>query len=527
MKPGRALMARRLGTALVDIRSLVGDHRGHRAAAFPLTTLPVLRLGFRLAGIFCLLVGCSRPLPQDALLVTQTPNEPVDSPARSTLDVLYPIGTRIALVSDSSAGAKSVRVLSSGLIAAGEPRVSYDGLRIVFSGKRTSEGDWQIYETRTTGGTIKCLTTAAGGAMNPALLGDGSLLYVSPVPATNERAGTVPSALYVQPRNGIARQLSFSSVNISSPTVLSDGRIMFVSSQPMGAGATWLSLKGGGQSAEPLPENGQALYTINNDGTEVSAYAGQHDRPAAIRRPRQLPDGRIVFLSDNQAEFVASARPFNSRASLLPGAPGRVCSVEPALNGDLLLCSNTSRGSNECFGTTTLFRISAPGNFAPLLIDSNWNTIEAVPAAASRRPMGRLSIVDLSRSTGQILCLNANYTTHRSSAASSNTARSIRIFTTGEPGKEVRLGEVEVQADGSFMAEVPADVPLGFEAVDATGTVLRHVEPLVWVRPGENRSCVGCHEPHNHSPHNARPLAVRMPVPKLIGNHVSVARAAN
>jgi hypothetical protein len=141
--------------------------------------------------------------------------------------------------------------------------------------------------------------------------------------------------------------------------------------------------------------------------------------------------------------------------------------------------------------------------------------------------MGRLSIVDLSRSTGQILCLNANYTTHRSSAASSNTARSIRIFTTGEPGKEVRLGEVEVQADGSFMAEVPADVPLGFEAVDATGTVLRHVEPLVWVRPGENRSCVGCHEPHNHSPHNARPLAVPMPVPKLIGNHVSVARAAN
>jgi hypothetical protein len=65
------------------------------------------------------------------------------------------------------------------------------------------------------------------------------------------------------------------------------------------------------------------------------------------------------------------------------------------------------------------------------------------------------------------------------------------------------------------MAEVPADLPLGFEALDDHRQVLRRVAPMIWLRPGENRSCVGCHAPHNHSPHNQRPLAVRVPVPLL------------
>jgi hypothetical protein len=79
------------------------------------------------------------------------------------------------------------------------------------------------------------------------------------------------------------------------------------------------------------------------------------------------------------------------------------------------------------------------------------------------------------------------------------------------PGNISALGEVPVQADGSFLAEVPADVPIGFEALDENGRVLRHEAPMIWVRPAENRSCIGCHEPHNRSPHNHRPLAVNAP----------------
>ena len=72
-----------------------------------------------------------------------------------------------------------------------------------------------------------------------------------------------------------------------------------------------------------------------------------------------------------------------------------------------------------------------------------------------------------------------------------------------------------MQADGSFLAEVPADVPLGFETLDDNGRVLRREAPMIWVRPAENRSCIGCHEPHNRAPHNHRPLAVNVPIPCL------------
>jgi len=39
------------------------------------------------------------------------------------------------------------------------------------------------------------------------------------------------------------------------------------------------------------------------------------------------------------------------------------------------------------------------------------------------------------------------------------------------PGNISVLGEVPVQADGSFLAEVPAEVPIGFESLDENGRV--------------------------------------------------------
>jgi hypothetical protein len=89
------------------------------------------------------------------------------------------------------------------------------------------------------------------------------------------------------------------------------------------------------------------------------------------------------------------------------------------------------------------------------------------------------------------------------------------VLAQASPGNISSLGEVPVQADGSFLAEVPADVPIGFETLDENGRVLRHEAPMIWVRPAENRSCIGCHEPHNRSPQNHRPLAVSVPITSL------------
>jgi hypothetical protein len=139
-----------------------------------------------------------------------------------------------------------------------------------------------------------------------------------------------------------------------------------------------------------------------------------------------------------------------------------------------------------------------------------------VELAPHPQPKGRISSMDLTKHTGHILCLDANYSSGASQPGGANPAAAhVRVIAEIAPGNYCVLGELPVQADGSFMAEVPANVPLGFETLDVDHRVLRRETPMTWVRPGENRSCIGCHEPRNRSPRNHRPLAVSVPVPCL------------
>ena len=62
------------------------------------------------------------------------------------------------------------------------------------------------------------------------------------------------------------------------------------------------------------------------------------------------------------------------------------------------------------------------------------------------------------------------------------------------PGKQV-LGTVPVEADGSAFFEVPARTPVLFQALNAQGRAVQTMRSLVYLQPGEHRSCIGCHEP--------------------------------
>jgi len=61
------------------------------------------------------------------------------------------------------------------------------------------------------------------------------------------------------------------------------------------------------------------------------------------------------------------------------------------------------------------------------------------------------------------------------------------------PGKQV-LGTVPVEADGSAFFEVPARTPVVFQALNAQGRAVQTMRSLVYLQPGEHRSCIGCHE---------------------------------
>jgi hypothetical protein len=170
------------------------------------------------------------------------------------------------------------------------------------------------------------------------------------------------------------------------------------------------------------------------------------------------------------------------------------------------------RGPSATFAVCRV-RAEAPEAVTLLFDDPAWHEVEAAWLAARPAPQGHMSSMDPRRPTGTLLCLDVNETAYTAGPATHAAAR-VR-FAVWREGREQGLGELRPHADGSFMVEVPADTPLVIEAYDETGRLVRRCPPLVWLRPGENRACVGCHEPHHRAPRNVRPLAANEPPAKL------------
>ena len=86
------------------------------------------------------------------------------------------------------------------------------------------------------------------------------------------------------------------------------------------------------------------------------------------------------------------------------------------------------------------------------------------------------------------------------------------------------LGYAPIEPDGSFKLQVPADVPLALQVVDAKGRGIQTHTNWIQVRPGERRTCDGCHSPRRGAALNSgavvntQPAALR---PALAGQHQS------
>ena len=65
------------------------------------------------------------------------------------------------------------------------------------------------------------------------------------------------------------------------------------------------------------------------------------------------------------------------------------------------------------------------------------------------------------------------------------------------------LGYAPIEPDGSFKLNVPADTPIALAVVDAQGRALQTHTNWIQVRPGERRTCDGCHSPRRGAPINS------------------------
>jgi hypothetical protein len=73
------------------------------------------------------------------------------------------------------------------------------------------------------------------------------------------------------------------------------------------------------------------------------------------------------------------------------------------------------------------------------------------------------------------------------------------------------VGYAPIEPDGSFKLLVPADVPLALAVVDAKGRALQTHLNWIQVRPGERRTCDGCHSPRRGAALNSGTVVNTMP----------------
>lgn len=358
--------------------------------------------------------------------------------------------------------------LVPGFAASADSAVSFDGQRVLFSGKKKADDPWQIWEVPLASGEARRVISAAEDCVRPFYLPDDRVVYARKLSGrfvieVVDLAGGKPLALTYGPANYL-------------PTdILRDGRILFEAAYPLGGDA--------------VPE----IYTVYSDGSGVESYRCDHG--TARHSGRQI-GGDVVFASSHGLARFTSARA--QEVAISAPAGEYAGDVADTSSGDWLLAWRSE--ARQPFQ----LRKWTPGAAAlqTLATEKDNNVVQPVVIAArsvpNRHPSG---LHDWNNAN--LLCLNAYTSKYPFAAGSIHT---VRMYTHDASGNIRLLGTAPVERDGSFFVQVPTEQPLQIELLDSTDKTLKRESGFFWMRRGEQRGCVGCHAGPETAPENAVPM---------------------
>lgn len=376
------------------------------------------------------------------------------------------------------------QVITSAFEWAGSPSVSFDGKKILFSGRMKGENQSQIWQRDLLTGDLTQITHIQMSCDFP--LYAGCLFHLDDKAPVDQiiflgKTGN-KTRLFVCGLDGESpEQISFNLYSERQPEILDNGRIVFVSTRQDGS---------------------SQLLALNNDGTDLQVFA-RTEKPFQLF-PRLGPD-RLFFLETNgipEHENIASAsclsyvtlrRPTKSYRNLVTLDQGVFSEPCPLPDGSLIIGFQQDQQSEF-----DLFRLDPEtGQKRELILHTpGWHCIGARPVLTRPKVKGRSTVVDLKKETGVFFCMDVNESTDIFKRNQENhPARQVRILEGNpETGLEMVLGTAPIEEDGSFHVEVPAKTPLRFELLDQQGDLLASQKSWSWVLPNEKRGCIGCHE---------------------------------
>jgi HEAT repeat protein len=417
--------------------------------------------------------------------------------------------------------------------------VSWDGRRVIFA-KRGGKDDpwWHIWEIGVDGTGLRQITKGPYHDVQPAYLGDGRIvLSTSRIGMRDEYHGYLATGLAVMNADGGGlRCVGFNLGRDNEPSVLPDGRILF---SRLDLFYSRLKTELTVQAVAPDGTRNVTLYGPERRDfwrqvTRTSGEKGWGEVPPRHRvlrltQPQALADGRILCASTGGLVAVGPSR---YEEQFLPHDKSYAVTSPFPLPDGRILCAASKKEAKVDLG---LYLMDATtGKLVPLYNDPATAEFEPRPVLARPRPAAAAEAPVSRAYTARLFCNSAavslepeparrgrlvrviegqpifgRHATHRSSPVpgwKNHTGTHARI-----------LGTVPLAADGSFFLEVPADRLVHLQVLDADRQVVGNQLVWMYARPGETRSCVGCHEyPDSTAPRRPlRQAAAVTPIPCL------------
>jgi len=405
---------------------------------------------------------------------------------------------------------------------AGEVDLNWDGGRFLFT--QSDAENWKIWEMRVDGSGLRQVTRmpADVDCMDPCYLPDGRIMFGSTasyqsVPCWHGLKWV--SNLYVMEADGTGvRQVCFDQDHDLHPVVLPDGQVMYSRWDYTGINHIYLRM----------------LMVMNPDGTGQRAVYGSNSwYPNALYFPRAMPgaaNGIACILSGyhgphrmGQLVLLDTGAGYHDATGIVRRISGRGDPIKPVIR-DWLVEDDWPRflhpfplsekyflvACQEAKGCDWgIYLADAFDNLVPVKREPGWALLEPVPLRASPRPPIIPSRVDPSRDDA-LVYIHDVQAGPGLKGVPRGTIRALRVVAydfgyrglagpdkvgRGGPWEVMRIvGTVPIEEDGSAVFRVPARTPLLLQALDAEGKAVQLMRSWFAAQPGENVSCVGCHE---------------------------------
>lgn len=450
--------------------------------------------------------GKNQGTAQDSLRVTIfNPNHTRAYPEHD-LPAPVKMGHRLMSLRPAKPDVEPTVLWDAGKGAIGSPAVSYDGRWIYFAMAAEDEAFFHLYRIPSKGGEPEQLTDGPFHDIDPCELPDGRLVFSSTRIGVFEEYHNPPSrALFVRELDGAIHPLTHTIIFDNEPKMLPDGRILFLRS-------------------DNFFDRGKVetrLHAIYPDGTTGQTEIGLENGPEYGGRLRAfhvgsaapLADGRVAWVDGKNVRLARPGEP----ESMWRRLPINAADVS-ALPGSRLIGTVVGTAPGEWpFSRIAIIDPDGDGSGAVTLHDAVEGPVHSpVYVGATPKPRRFPERVDAAATdkpgeTGVFYCQDVRYTGNTTAgwdhvravrvlAGKGLTYRSSHSYLVHAGNETVDLGTVPLAPDGSFAVEVPANTAIAFQAVDAEGRSELNQMSWIYVKPGESRGCVGCHQPRQSVP---------------------------